>query len=137
MESEITIQNIDRVLAFLPLFEQQDTKLYELKFDRGFDPYVYADGVDNFIQTLYNNRFVIPSDWTEWKKECSRYVEHPDQIALADIATLQKLLTSHVRAERFCSGHLAGVIGSGHILAILRRLATIRAEMMTANINQA
>jgi hypothetical protein len=42
--------------------------------------------------------------------------------------TLRKLLTTHVRADRFVEGHLAGVLESGHMLAILRRLKDIRQQ---------
>jgi hypothetical protein len=35
----------------------------------------------------------------------------------------------HVRADRFVEGHLASVLESGHITAILRRLRGIREQM--------
>lgn len=49
---------------------------------------------------------------------------------------MQKLLTTHVRKERFCSGHLAGMIENGHILALLKRLAAIRADMVIGDTNK-
>ena len=47
----------------------------------------------------------------------------------ADLTTLRKLLTTHVRADRFSEGHLAGVLQSGHIVAVLRRLRKIRDQL--------
>ena len=41
-------------------------------------------------------------------------------------ATLARLLTAEIRRDRFVDGQLAGAIESGHISAILRRLAGIR-----------
>jgi hypothetical protein len=42
---------------------------------------------------------------------------------------VRKLLTTHIRADRFIEGHLAGVLENGHIVAVLRRLRTIRDQM--------
>lgn len=42
--------------------------------------------------------------------------------------TLRKLLTAHVRADRFSEGHLASVLESRHITAMLRRLKRIREQ---------
>jgi len=33
----------------------------------------------------------------------------------ADLETIRKLLTLHVRKERFCEGHLLGMFESGHL----------------------
>ena len=38
------------------------------------------------------------------------------------LATCIKLITGHLRSERFCDGHLHSVFESGHLTAILRRL---------------
>jgi O-acetyl-ADP-ribose deacetylase (regulator of RNase III) len=130
MNSKITTKNIDKVLAFLPLFERKELKLYQVRTDISLlDPYVYACEVDNFIQTLYQEGFVVSFDWMAWSKESKRLVKRPELLDSVDIATIQKLLTTHVRAERFCSGHIAGMIDNGHILTILQRLAVIRSGM--------
>ena len=72
---------------------------------------------------------IIPFDWRSWSEEAERYQMDPEALQAADLLTLRKLLTAHVRAERFAEGHLASVFESGHIAAILRRLKQIRAEM--------
>lgn len=65
-------------------------------------------------------------DWPGWQTEAQRYFADPDLLASADVATLQKLVTTLVRAERFSGGYLAQAIDSGRIRAILRRLQAIR-----------
>jgi len=40
----------------------------------------------------------------------------------ADLQTVRRLLTTRVRKERFCEGHLAGLCESGHIVSVLKRL---------------
>ena len=39
------------------------------------------------------------------------------------------LLTTHVRCDHFVEGHFAGMLESGHITAILRRLQAIRPSL--------
>jgi len=70
-------------------------------------------------------------DWTIWQQQAGEFINYPERVKTADLATIQKLLTTHVRAERFCSGHLAHTIQTGHLLVILNRLAEIRSHMAT------
>jgi len=55
-----------------------------------------------------------------------KYVEHPEMIESADTTAIRKLLTTHVRKDQFCEGHLAAMFENGHIVALLRRLKAIR-----------
>jgi O-acetyl-ADP-ribose deacetylase (regulator of RNase III) len=130
VERKITVQGIDKVLAFLPLFERSDTTLYEVRTDLSlFDPYVYSNEVDEFIEILSSEEFVTPFDWSTWQNEAAKFVEQPKLLESAELTILQKLLTTHIRKERFHSGHLAAMIDNGHILAILKRLKQIRLDM--------
>ena len=47
----------------------------------------------------------------------------------ADLLTLRRLLTTHVRADRFTEGHLAAELENGHICAILEQLEELRNEL--------
>jgi hypothetical protein len=49
---------------------------------------------------------------------------------MADLLTLRKLLTLHVRGDRFVEGHLASVLESGHVTDILERMQQIRDAMV-------
>ncbi len=134
MERKITIQGIDKVLPFLPLFERLDTTLYEIRTDLSlFDPYVYSKEVDEFIEILYSEEFIIPFDWSTWQNEAAKIVEQPKLLESAELTILQKLLTTHIRKERFHSGHLAAMIDNGHLLAILKRLKQIRLDMESSD----
>ncbi|HEY9801783.1 MAG TPA: DUF6508 domain-containing protein [Leptolyngbyaceae cyanobacterium] len=121
MSSEITPENIDNILNFLTLFSSQDCRLYDIQTE----PYSYSQELNGFIAALYAENFIIPFDWISWQQEATRFVTDPVLINLADISTIQKLFTSHVRQERFCSGHLAKLIDHGHFLTILQRLQAI------------
>lgn len=49
----------------------------------------------------------------------------PGTIGQANIKEIKSILTWCIRGERFVSGHLAGVIESGLICSVLRRLAEL------------
>jgi hypothetical protein len=93
------------------------------------DPYLYDAVVDRLVDALYAGGFIEPFDWPSWQDQAKEYVDHPDLLASADLEVLQKLFTTHVRKERFCSGHLAAMIRCGHLTAVLKRLAEIRQDM--------
>ena len=87
----------------------------------------YDEAVVEFEQILHANDWVTPKfDWGEWQDVAEEYVDSPEKIKSADVVTVQKLLTTHVRKDRFCDGHLASMFENGHIVALLRRLKDIR-----------
>jgi hypothetical protein len=91
--------------------------------------FAYSPEVDGFIRTLNEQNVLVPFDWTSWQGEAQRYRSDPEALAEADLLTLRRLLTTHIRADRFVEGHLASMLESGHITAILRRLREIREQM--------
>lgn len=64
-------------------------------------------------------------DWLRWPAYEQRQIEDPDFIAAADLETLRRLATTHVRLERFVSGHLAHMRDIGVLAAITGRLRTL------------
>ena len=119
-----TLQELDAVLAFLRIFEQEG---YQATRSTGSGWPVLTQEVRQFIQTLSHTRMVFPFDWPAWK-EAKHLYDNPTLLAKADLLTLRKLFTTHVRTNRFSEGHLAHVIENGHIAAMLRRLQTLRDE---------
>jgi len=84
----------------------------------------YGETVIQFIEAVYDLAGVIPDgfNWVAWQSEAARYFDDPARLDAADIATCAQLLFVHVRKDRFCEGHLAAMLETGHIAAILRRL---------------
>src|SRR5688572_6341649 len=89
----------------------------------------YDQHVLDFIRTCGMNGWLEPFEWVAWQPEALNFYEDPETLQTAPLETLQKLLTLHIRKDRFVEGHLANMIEDGHIAAILRRMATIRAEL--------
>ena len=125
---EIGTQELDVILKFLDIFTQDSYKFGEWVAISGHFPYFsYHPDVRAFISALYQQNIAFSFDWMSWGDEARRYQLDSETLAQADLLTLRKLLTTHVRADRFTEGHLAAMLESGHIVAILRRLKEIRA----------
>jgi O-acetyl-ADP-ribose deacetylase len=134
MSNQMMLENIDNILNFLTLFSSQDCRIYDIQTEPlTLEHYNYSKELDRFIDALYAENFIIPFDWTSWRQEANRFVTYPELINLADISTIQKLLTSHVRQERFCSSYLANLIDNGHFLTILQRRQAIYQELILEN----
>jgi hypothetical protein len=82
----------------------------------------YHPAVHEFMLACYEGGLVLSFDWGAWADEVRRYMRDPLLVASASLVTCIKLLTAHLRAERFCDGHLQNVLRSGHVVAILQRL---------------
>jgi hypothetical protein len=123
-----TIEQIDAILPFLGRFEAAGFKAGSWKMPEGQFPWFdFSEVVMDFHQALYDHGWVTPAfEWMEWQGAAKEYVDSPEKVERADAATIQKLLTTHSRADRFCEGHLASMFENGHIVALLRRLGVIR-----------
>jgi O-acetyl-ADP-ribose deacetylase len=134
MSTEITRKNLEGILAFVKLFTNKEAKLYDIQTKPlTFEPYCYSKEFHQFITFLYQENFIISFDWLAWQQQADSFVTNPELLTVADISTLQKLLTTHIRKERFCSGHLAAMIDNGHLLLIFQRLQAIHARGMLKN----
>ena len=127
---EIGGGQIDAVLKYLPIFQEPGYQFGEWHTPEGQSAYFsYKPEVDEFVGTLYKQGLIIQFDWPSWKEEIRRYRSDPATLAKADLLTIRKLLTAHVRADRFVEGNLASIFREGHLTAILQRLKNIRREI--------
>ena len=127
---EVGSHQLDAVLRFLPTFEQPGYVFGEWHSAEGQFPYcsMHREATE-FVQALYDQQVVFSFDWRSWQREAERFVSDPEALDTANLLTLRKLLTTHVRKDRFVEGHLAGMLECGHVTAILRRLGKIREQM--------
>ena len=127
-----TAKQLDAILPFLDAFERMGFKCGEwpVASEASVIPYFeHDDPVAAFVQALHDNGWVETFHWTKWQVTAAKYIDSPDLLASADAGTIRKLLTTHVRKDRLCEGHLASMFENGHIVAVLRRLKGIRAEI--------
>jgi hypothetical protein len=124
----VGLEALDAVLRFLPIFEQPGYVFGEWRSPKGQFPYysMTTEAMD-FFRTI--QPILFPFDWSSWQGEAEKYVVDPQALGTADLLTMRKLLTTHVRMDRFVGGHFGGMLESGHITAILRRLKELREQM--------
>ena len=127
MNHKFGTKSIQRILKFLPIFDDPEFEFTRPDPDGGWDQWE-APELDQFVSELYNIDFLIQFDWPDWQDEAVRFYQEPDLIEQADLTTIRKLLTLHVRKDRFVDGHLSGMFEDRHIQNILRRLKVIYAE---------
>lgn len=84
----------------------------------------YNPLVKEFQRCLYDHGIVRDFDWPKWLPRAVRIFRNPSLLRKARMKTCLKLLTLHIRRDRFCDGHLGAMLASGHITAIIRRMDT-------------
>lgn len=124
-----TIENIEAVTAFLPFFKNGSDNEFYFFTD---DDFYFTRKVWDFIHVLNTNGFVYGFDYGAWFSEIGqKYLERKVLMTATDIPTIQKLLTSIVRMNRFdmtvrgSIGIMKRMIDDGVILAVLIRLQQI------------
>jgi hypothetical protein len=126
-----TAAEIEALLAFAPMIEARTAGRWE-GGDRRPDGTItlpwfdYDPAVLEFVQACGENGWIEQFDWPAWQPEAFKYYEKPERLAGADVDTIRKLITLHIRKDRFSEGHLAAMVEEGHIAAIFARLAEIR-----------
>ncbi len=82
---------------------------------------VYPPEAQRLIRAISVHNLIVNFDWPAWQDEAQRFVD-PEVVRAASLDEVRKLLTLHVRQDRFDEGHFVDMIASGHISAVLRRL---------------
>lgn len=89
--------------------------------------FVESDAYGQFYKALYNAGLINSFDWMARTDSAREYLDRPERIKSADMDTICRLLTTHVRNDRFCDGHLRKMILNGQIGLLLERLADLPA----------
>ena len=127
---EVAVEQIDAVLKFLPRFEERGYQFGQWHTPAGHLPYFsFSSEAQEFIRALYQQRIIFAFDWQSWREQAQYYQTHTDALQTADLLTIRKLLTTHVRMDRFVEGHLANAFDQGLLTAILWQLKRIRDQM--------
>lgn len=127
---EITVEDIDALLKFLPSFERPGRTFavwgeVEKNADGSISlPFpVYDEDVEEFF------RLVGQRGWLDYgykPEEAARMLEDGELIKHASLEQIKTMLTYCVRGERFCDGHRESLLIGGQVVALLRRLGAIR-----------
>jgi len=130
----ITLERIDELLQFLPLFEKLEGEFVE-RWGGGEKtpdgainmPFpVYPPDVEQFF------RLASQPCWCDYQYNLGdpgAMLEDDSLVQSAGMEQIKTMLTYCVRGERFCSGHWGAVLRSGRVVALLKRLQVLRASM--------
>ncbi|HTR24879.1 MAG TPA: DUF6508 domain-containing protein [Terriglobales bacterium] len=130
----ISPECIDKVVSFVPKLRSiaaeniarwGDGKATDGVLELSLEP-SYHPVVRELMHSLNENHFVQPFDWSRWQSTAEKIVREPTGVSEANLETCIKLMTLHIRKDRFCGGHFGEMVRSGHISAILQRLAELR-----------
>lgn len=99
----------------------------------GVTPFPYWSASEDVAQweaALYEHHIVWSFDWTEpdWTRQMRHYHADPNLLGRAPVLTVRKVLTTLVRADRFCEGTLARAFERGVPQAAMQRLGAIAGE---------
>ena len=86
----------------------------------------YDEVVAEFIRVASKDCWC---DYGYHPQEAGRMLENESFVKTSSLAQIKTMLTYCVRGERFCDGHWAAMIESGHIRRLLERLAELGAQM--------
>jgi hypothetical protein len=125
--NQISKSGLEDLLSTIPLFENYSGPWIEHSIKRegnsiSIGVATYPIPVMAFFRSFHDSGLFIPFDWPSWQNEAERICADPSLIQKADLQTIRRLLTTHVRKERFCEGHLSSLCKSGHIVSVLKRL---------------
>ena len=115
---EVTTADMEELLAFLPIFEDEQFALVER-----WNPWpVYSDDVKAF------NRLAGQPCWDDRKylaSAASKKMDDDQFIASATLDDIKAMLTLYMRSERFGDGNRTHFLKDGQIVAILQRIKVI------------
>lgn len=121
-EDPITPEKVDELLRFIPLFEVPGRD-----FLKEWDKYpVYADEVMEFYRLAGQHCW---SDYGYVPTEAYEMVHDDEFIERATLEDVKTMLTYCVRGERFADGHWWNMLKTGRVVAILKRLRSLRASI--------
>lgn len=124
-----TAAQIDSLLELLPALEELASEVGTARRPGSSDLAQLAERVHD---AAASNAFLFPFDWPAWQDVGQRYVADAKLLQSADLQIIRKLLTMHVRTNRFCDGHLEEMVERGHMRGLLQRLHEIREGMRAA-----
>lgn len=87
----------------------------------------YSDLVGAWERALYEHNLIYDYLGTpEWYERFAAIRENPALLASADLITVCTVLSTIMRGERFCDGHIAGMFKDGVAHAAMERLEELQ-----------
>ena len=122
-------ESIQELLDFLPLLQHPDADFIRIGYWGDMTSRVSGATAKNVYQHLFNNGFVLEDfDWEAWSEEAFAFEQNRHTLQEADLPTLYKILTVHLRADRLMEGHFDSILENGFLADVLQRMKDIMAN---------
>lgn len=127
----VTKDGIAKVLAFLPYLRDINQNYGEVLGGEKHGEIVsmpydsLSDRAMEFVEACYQANLVQSFDWSTWAEKNAALAHEGKGLESADLDCIVRLVTAHLRADRFVEGHLLEVMRSGLMRRILERLQEI------------
>lgn len=74
-----------------------------------------SEEASQWERALYEHHIILSFDWAEstWTRQMGRYYADPSLLERVSLLTIRKVLTTLLRADRFCEGYLADAFERG------------------------
>lgn len=138
MNEEPSQNDLPTVLTFARSFDEPGFVAGEWVFPETGEEGIAALGywvphedVAQWQSALYEHHVLVSFDWTtpSWRRQMRLYEANPSLLHRARLLSVRKVLTTLLRAERFCEGSLGEAFDRGVPQAAMRRLGTIAERM--------
>lgn len=112
------------LLAFLPALQNREP-LYWRVGAWGDMPSVVSHEVARTLHAYLHTYMLLPEpfDWMNWQAEALAYHDQRELLHTADLPTLRKILTTHLRADRLVEGHYDALLENGFLRDVLEQVA--------------
>lgn len=115
---DISNQNIDEVLRHIrPLVDTARTRKINLE-----------SAMEAMLLMMESTGFMAAFNWVEEFRERRELLDSDAALSKIDLERLRKIMTAHVRMDRFDNGHLLRLVRSGYWRSCYQRLVQLREE---------
>jgi|GEM_PF-2316502 len=118
------------LLQFLPALQNREP-LYWRVGAWGDMPSVVSATTARDLRAYVEQHFLLTDfDWQAWQEEALAYQDYRIRLETADLLTIQKILTAHLRAGRVVEGHYDSVLENGFLRDVLERIAVLMGDIV-------
>lgn len=126
---ELASEEIKKILNYKEVFESKAIKTAFAAVQEP-DEFFAIENVEAFLTQLDVSGFNLIFDYPAWLNEqTGDILTDVNFLKKADMQTLRKVMTAHVRTERFASGHLKEQFENGYMASFFVRLEELYQQM--------
>lgn len=136
--AQITKENIDKVIEFIPYFEDKANVFYIIVSPREVKQgvyhvpfYDYSKKVSDFLDILYKENFTTYYGEAKDSDYIFKFINRRISLSEASIQDIRAIFKTILAGERLTmgGGYIASSIDNGLVLDLLKRLKEIRGDM--------